>query len=125
MPATVVIMRDKRLLFTIVSFVTVYLITGFIAGLAPFASANLIIVADGFESGNFDAWTDTYGYPELVSDVKRTGSYGGFVNASGISGYILIIIIFDNSEPTNLYSILTLSEIDPCSIHRIGGQCKL
>jgi hypothetical protein len=75
-------MRDRRLLVVIVVFVVVCLIAGFIAGLVSFVSANLII-ADGFESGNFDAWTDTYGSPELVSDVKHAGSYGGFTNASG------------------------------------------
>jgi hypothetical protein len=71
-------MRDKRPLSAIVVFVVVCLI----AMLVSFASSNLIM-SDGFESGNFDAWLDTYGSPEIVSDVKHTGSYAAFVNASG------------------------------------------
>jgi hypothetical protein len=58
------------------------LTAGFITGLVSFASANLLIT-DGFESGNFDAWTNTYGSPEIASDTKHTGSYAGFTNASG------------------------------------------
>jgi hypothetical protein len=62
----------------IVAFVAVCLV----AGLVSFVSAT-VIFSDGFESGDFGAWTNTYGSPKVVSDVKYTGSYGAFINASG------------------------------------------
>jgi len=72
-------MRVKRFFpFVVVAFVVVCLV----AGLVSFASAT-VIFSDGFESGNFSAWTDIYGSPDVVSDVKYAGSYGAFVNASG------------------------------------------
>jgi hypothetical protein len=71
-------MRVKRFPPFVVAFVAVCLV----AGLVSFASAT-VIFSDGFESGNFSAWTDIYGSPEVVSDVKHTGSYSAFCNLSG------------------------------------------
>jgi hypothetical protein len=72
-------MRIKRFFpFVVATSIVVCLV----AGLVTFASAT-VIFSDGFESGNFGAWTDVYGSPNVVSNVKYAGYYGGFVNSSG------------------------------------------
>jgi hypothetical protein len=63
-------------------FVVASLVVCLVAGLVSLVSAT-VIFSDGFESGDFGAWTDIYGSPTVVSDVKYAGSYGAFVNASG------------------------------------------
>jgi chitodextrinase len=72
-------MRVKRFSpFVVAAIIVVYLVTG----LVSLASAT-VIFSDGFESGDFGAWTDVYGSPNVVSDVKYAGYYCGFVNTSG------------------------------------------
>jgi hypothetical protein len=73
-------MRARRFFPFVVSFVVVCLV----ARLVSFASAT-VIFADGFESGNFSAWTGVKTYsPEIVSDVVHDGSYAAFCNNTGI-----------------------------------------
>jgi len=72
------LIRVKRFSPFVVAFVAICLVVR----LVSFVSAT-VIFSDGFESGNFSGWTDIYGSPQVVSDVKYTGSYGAFINASG------------------------------------------
>lgn len=73
--------RKVGVLF-VVSVLVLTVVVCLVVGLVSFASAT-VIFSDGFESGNFSAWTDIYGSPHVVSDMKYAGSYGAFVNASG------------------------------------------
>jgi len=73
-------MMVKRFIPFVVAFVVVCLV----AGLVSFASAT-VIFGDGFESGNFSAWTGVKTYsPEIVSNVVHDGSYAAFCNNTGI-----------------------------------------
>jgi hypothetical protein len=73
-------MRARRFFPFVVTFVVVCLV----ARLVSFASAT-VIFTDGFESGNFSAWTGVKTYsPEIVSDVVHDGSYAAFCNDTGI-----------------------------------------
>lgn len=64
----------------VVAFVVVCLVAESIS----FASAT-VIFSDGFESGDFSAWTGVKDYsPVVVSDVVYDGSYAAFCNDTGI-----------------------------------------
>ena len=63
--------------------VAVLLGLGLAAGFIFSASAD-VIVSDGFESGDFSAWTNVFGLPTVVSGVSHHGSYSAFCNSSGI-----------------------------------------
>jgi hypothetical protein len=65
-------------------FVVTFFVVCLVARLVSFASAT-VIFADGFESGDFSAWTGVKDYsPEIVSNVVHDGSYAAFCNDTGI-----------------------------------------
>jgi hypothetical protein len=56
------------------------LVLSMFAGLIPQAKATTIF-SDGFESGNFSAWTELEGAPEVVTDYAHHGSYSCKIDA--------------------------------------------
>lgn len=72
-------MTAKKLQLVAILPIAIFLVAGFVSS----ASATLI-VDDDFESGDFDAWTNIYGSPTVVSGVSHNGSYSAFSNSSGI-----------------------------------------
>jgi hypothetical protein len=69
-------MRAKRLFSSVIVILVAFcLVTGQV-----FFSSAKVIFSDGFESGNFDAWSGTTGSPWMQSSVSHSGSYAAMSN---------------------------------------------
>jgi hypothetical protein len=105
--------------------ITVFIVSIFVALLSsmPAGSATTIYFSDGFESGNFSAWTGKYGSPTIQSKIVQQGT-----NAAAIYGKSYFIYkTFATSQNTVYFRIylyinsFTKGDRDFAKIYGSGG----